>query len=822
MLSLYCKLINLVSIYLVSIYLVSIYLVSIYLLSINLVSIYLLSINLVSIYLLSINLVSIYLVSIKCQSSINQNEKGFPGSWLTVSPAQLQYSSMMIVDCIEPSLDEVVILSYEGDMHEGGEGGPNSIYYDGAGTASLSNGCRYEGSFRKGMFHGKGVLSWSDGVKFEGSFESGRLNGKGAYEWHDGSTYVGSIRNGLRHGNGKFTGSSGQSYEGEWSSGKRSGQGKLWYNEEHSVMYTGEWMDNERHGYGTMKYASGSSYEGQWAYDKKCGSGVMVWKVNTTASDEVYTGEWKDDLPHGLGEHVWGEAAGRSMKKECCNIYRGSFQAGRRHGKGSFFYMNGSQYTGDWVADEKHGEGVFVYPDGRISVGRYEHNRSVPLKKVKKVKGDEEVEEGSAAAASAALVAPQFQLFVDDLYDLLPSQLLQLHSSSSSQQQQKQQQTGVMTESELKALEIKEMEHKARETKEMERLLLKYNQSLRAALNRYTDFSVRGRTRSDALLQTQQLQSFSPTNDAGRLYKACAVARSFHKRIFSMNLENALRFLRECGLVGTGGYLYSYDVCLILRRMRRAMTLVTMQKVLSFKRDVIHEEERQRRIEAEAKQAMQQQLAAMMALQQQQQQQEKLVGRRSQSMGLKSSSNSPRGGGGFTTTTTTAAGAVVSKSVSLDTSVPAISVSLDEEEEAAAQAQAQAQAAEKKEEEEEEAAAVAASRRRIEAVDEEEFDLLHTFRVNSIRDSYLHPESSPQQHHHQQQHHHHQHHQQPTALVFDFQPSQPLLDWEVVQLFVRTATEWYLRAKLHLNDDASPDMSLTQVLYYVLARKVGS
>lgn len=668
---------------------------------------------------------------------------------------------MMIVDCIEPSLDEVVISSYEGDMHESGTGGPNSIYYDGAGTASLSNGCRYEGSFRKGMFHGRGVLSWPDGVKFEGSFESGRLNGRGAYEWHDGSTYVGSIRDGLRHGNGKFTGSSGQSYEGEWISGKRSGQGKLWYNEEHTVMYTGEWMDNERHGYGSMKYASGSSYEGQWAYDKKCGSGVMVWKATT--SDEVYTGEWKDDLPHGLGEHVWGESSWRSIKKECCNIYRGSFEAGRRHGKGSFFYLNGSQYTGDWVADEKHGEGVFVYPDGRIVVGRYEHNRSVPLKR-----RENEQDEGSnpraSEAAAAALVAPQFQLFVDDLYELIPS-LLQLHPSS-----QLQQRTMMTEEMQLKARETEEMQHKARETREMERLLLKYNQSIRSALNRYTDFSVRRRM-GDAQLQSQRLLSFTPTNDAGRLYKACASARSFHKRIFSMNLENALRFLRECGLVG-GCYLYSYDLCGILRRMRRALALVTMQKVLSFKRDVIHEEERQRRVEAEAAEALQQQLAAMMVLQEKEKQ--KSVGRRSQSMGLKASSSggSPRG-------------------IIAESTVAVPSIALNEESVAIALHEAEEKAA--------------ALKRRLAAVDEEGFDLLHTFRVNSIRDDYLHPES-----------------QHSSTILFDSQPSQPLFDREVVELFVRAATEWYLRAKLDLKEDAvSPEMSLTQVLYYVLARKVG-
>ena len=124
-----------------------------------------------------------------------------------------------------------------------------------------------------------------------------------------------------------------------------------------------------------------------------------------------------------------------------------------------------------------------------------------------------------------------------------------------------------------------------------------------------------------------------------------------------------------------------------------------------------------------------------------------------------------------------------------ESTVAVPTIVLDEESGAIAQAEA-----------EEKAATV---KRRLAAVDEEEFDLLHTFRVNSIRDDYLHPES--------------QH-----SSVFDSQPSQPLFDREVVELFVRAATEWYLRAKLDLKEDAvSPEMSLTQVLYYVLARKVG-
>lgn len=138
----------------------------------------------------------------------------------------------MLVDQIEPSLGEVIIVSYDGGSNS------ESGSYEGNGTAVLDNDCKYEGEFRNGMFHGKGIFTWPRGVKFEGDFEAGQILGKGSYEWSDGSIYVGEVRGGLRHGPGKFTGSSGQVYEGEWASGMRHGKGKIWYNEDRTIVYT--------------------------------------------------------------------------------------------------------------------------------------------------------------------------------------------------------------------------------------------------------------------------------------------------------------------------------------------------------------------------------------------------------------------------------------------------------------------------------------------------------------------------------------------------------------------------------------------------------
>jgi hypothetical protein len=62
-----------------------------------------------------------------------------------------------------------------------------------------------------------------------------------------------------------------------------------------------------------------------------------------------------------------------TMKKQMCNIYRGNFLQGRREGFGTFFYLNGSQYTGYWVNNMKEGTGLYIYPDGKIFSGRTVH-----------------------------------------------------------------------------------------------------------------------------------------------------------------------------------------------------------------------------------------------------------------------------------------------------------------------------------------------------------------------------------------------------------------------------------------------------------------
>jgi hypothetical protein len=44
--------------------------------------------------------------------------------------------------------------------------------------------------------------------------------------------------------------------------------------------------------------------------------------------------------------------------------YEGEWVEGRMHGKGCYWYADGSMYDGQWALGKMHGKGIFIYPNG--------------------------------------------------------------------------------------------------------------------------------------------------------------------------------------------------------------------------------------------------------------------------------------------------------------------------------------------------------------------------------------------------------------------------------------------------------------------------
>ncbi|XP_036168905.1 radial spoke head 10 homolog B [Myotis myotis] len=260
----------------------------------------------------------------------------------------------------DPILTNLIIESYEGEKVHG--------LYQGEGFAVFQGGCTYRGMFSEGLMHGHGTYIWADGVKYEGEFVKNIPMNQGVYTWPDGSTYEGEVINGMRNGFGVFRCSTQPvSYIGHWCQGKRHGKGSIYYNEEGTSCYEGDWVHNIKKGWGIRRYKSGNMYEGQWENNMRHGEGTMKWLT----TNEEYSGQWENGVQNGLGTHTWFLKRVPNTQYPLRNEYRGNFVDGCRHGHGKFYYASGAIYEGEWVSNKKHGMGRLTFKNGRVYTGPF-------------------------------------------------------------------------------------------------------------------------------------------------------------------------------------------------------------------------------------------------------------------------------------------------------------------------------------------------------------------------------------------------------------------------------------------------------------------
>uniref|UniRef100_A0A2K5M850 Radial spoke head 10 homolog B n=1 Tax=Cercocebus atys TaxID=9531 RepID=A0A2K5M850_CERAT len=122
----------------------------------------------------------------------------------------------------------------------------------------------YEGEKVRGLYEGKGFAVFQGDCTYRGMFSEGLMHGQGTYIWADGLKCEGSI----------------------------------YYNQEGTCWYKGDWVQNIKKSWGIRCYKSGNIYEGQWEDNMRHGEGRMRW---LTANEE-YTGPWERGLQVRPGE----------------------------------------------------------------------------------------------------------------------------------------------------------------------------------------------------------------------------------------------------------------------------------------------------------------------------------------------------------------------------------------------------------------------------------------------------------------------------------------------------------------------------------------
>ncbi|XP_077244556.1 phosphatidylinositol 4-phosphate 5-kinase 9-like isoform X2 [Tasmannia lanceolata] len=209
----------------------------------------------------------------------------------------------------------------------------------------LSNGQVSHSSSESGGFR-IGELVLPNREFYSGTLFGNLPDGSGKYIWSDGCIYDGEWRRGMRNGNGKLSWPSGAVYEGEFSGGYMHGTGT--YIGPDKMTYKGRWRLNLKHGLGCQTFPNGDVFEGPWIRGVIEGAGKYVW-----ANGNVYNGNMKGGKMSGKGFLTWSNG----------DSFEGSWLDGMMHGFGVYTWDDGGYYVGIWTRGLKDGKGAF-YPKG--------------------------------------------------------------------------------------------------------------------------------------------------------------------------------------------------------------------------------------------------------------------------------------------------------------------------------------------------------------------------------------------------------------------------------------------------------------------------
>jgi hypothetical protein len=103
-------------------------------------------------------------------------------------------------------------------------------------------------------------------------------------------------------------------------------------------------------------YPDGAVYEGSWEEGKRNGKGKY-----TFSNGDTYDGDWKDDKINGKGKYTWPNGG----------VYEGDFKDTKKNGKGKYTWSDRGVYEGDYKDDKMNGKGKYTYPDGGVYEGDF-------------------------------------------------------------------------------------------------------------------------------------------------------------------------------------------------------------------------------------------------------------------------------------------------------------------------------------------------------------------------------------------------------------------------------------------------------------------
>ena len=153
------------------------------------------------------------------------------------------------------------------------------------------------------MPHGHGKYLWSNGCMYEGEWKKGKASGRGKLSWPSGATYKRDLKFGKMDGFGTFIGIDGHTYKGSWLSDQKHGFGEKRY--ANGDVYQGFWKRNLQDGEGRYTWSNGNEYIGEWKSGVISGKGVFV-----LANGDKYDMSWENGVPKSKGGNVNNNGSG--------------------------------------------------------------------------------------------------------------------------------------------------------------------------------------------------------------------------------------------------------------------------------------------------------------------------------------------------------------------------------------------------------------------------------------------------------------------------------------------------------------------------------
>lgn len=162
--------------------------------------------------------------------------------------------------------------------------------------------------------------------------------------------YIGSWNiNCVYYGNGTLY-KGNNKYEGYFINGKLNGIGYAIYSDS-EIIYKGEWEENHPHGKGEEVYINSKSefqsFSGYYLNGKKT-YGKLLWKDGSYFQGGLN----QNNKFNGIGICFWADLNEK---------YEGEWYDGNIHGKGKYFYRNGSVYEGQFYMNKREGYGTYTW-----------------------------------------------------------------------------------------------------------------------------------------------------------------------------------------------------------------------------------------------------------------------------------------------------------------------------------------------------------------------------------------------------------------------------------------------------------------------------